>query len=75
MNIVTKSGGNQFHGSIYGEYDSNRMAGTDFTGYAIDPKTGLKASSGKIKAFEDRTWGVTLSGPIIKDKLFFFAGY
>ena len=68
MNIVTKSGGNAFHGSAYAEYDSSRMAGRHFE--SVDGKRKFT-----VARFEDKTYGVTLSGPIIKDRLFFSAGY
>lgn len=73
VNAVTKSGTNEFHGSVYGTYRDGdwfgdypaRVAGstTDVTGRPFDEYS------------EEQTWGVTLGGPIIKDKLFFFANY
>jgi hypothetical protein len=74
MNIVTKSGGNSFHGSLYGDYDSSRMAGRHFSSIFNDPTTG-KPRAFTVARFEDKTYGATLSGPIIKDRLFFSAGY
>jgi hypothetical protein len=68
LNIVTKSGTNEFHGSAFGEYDSNRYAAASF-----EAPNGAKTYS--IAPFRDENWGVTLGGPIIKDKLFFFGGY
>lgn len=68
LNIVTKSGTNDFHGMGFYEYDSNRIAAASF-----EAPDGSK--SYKETPFEDRNWGVNLGGPIIKDKLFFFAGY
>jgi hypothetical protein len=62
VNAVTKSGTNEFHGSLYGVMrDADWMGeleGDDYAGFDTD-----------------RTWGVTLGGPIVKDKLFFFASY
>ena len=63
INAVLKSGGNDFSGSLFGE-----KSGRDFQGDTI---RGKPAGS----AFEEKTWGFTLGGPIIKDKLFFFAAY
>ncbi|WP_297510497.1 TonB-dependent receptor [uncultured Caulobacter sp.] len=74
MNIVTKSGGNSFHGSVYADYDSSRMAGRHFSSIYNDPTTG-KPRDFTVARFEDKTYGVTLNGPIIKDRLFFSAGY
>ena len=62
MNAVTKSGGNEFHGSAYYEY-----TGQNFR--AKNPVTGIH------ETFRERTYGATLGGPIVKDKLFFFVNY
>lgn len=68
INAVTKSGTNEFHGSAYYAY---RNADT-MVGNAGWIKSGDRSYHGY-----DRDWtgGVTLGGPIIKDKLFFFASY
>jgi outer membrane receptor for ferrienterochelin and colicin len=64
LNVVTKSGTNQFHGSAYFYYGSSDLLG-DRSGNR--PVTGFD--------FEDKTYGGTVGGPIVRDKLFFFAGY
>ena len=64
INIVTKSGTNDYHGSVYYAYtNANDLTGngvndTNFTGY--QRKT---------------TAGATFGGPIIKDTLFFFLDF
>ncbi|GAA4862124.1 TonB-dependent receptor [Luteimonas vadosa] len=63
INSVTKSGTNEFHGSVYGLYRDNDMV--------RDNEDGSKFSG-----FEDETtYGLTFGGPIVKDKLFFFFNY
>jgi len=64
INAVTKSGTNDFHGSIYGAYtDGSSMIGKG-------------PSDAKYTGFdENKTWGVTFGGPIIKDTLFFFLSH
>ncbi len=62
MTAQTKSGSNNFHGSGY-FYD------LDPTGPAVNPFTG-KPSPNNWKQF-----GGAVGGPIIKNKLFFFANY
>ncbi|MBS0200238.1 MAG: TonB-dependent receptor [Proteobacteria bacterium] len=63
INAVTKSGTNQFHGSVYYAYkNANSMVG----------RLGGPAYTGFDK---DKTFGVTFGGPIVKDRLFFFASY
>ena len=62
VNAVTKSGTNEFHGSVYTALrDSDWMGNLDGNGY-----TGFDS---------DRTWGATLGGRLVKDKLFFFASF
>lgn len=63
VNAVTKSGTNEFHGSLYGTYRDGDWFGDDPTGKAFNGFT------------EEKTYGATFGGPIIKDKLFFFANY
>lgn len=63
INAVTKSGGNTFSGSAFYEYSDNDLRG--------DTVRGVDFST----VFEEKTWGATLGGPIIKDRLFFFAAY
>jgi hypothetical protein len=64
INVVTKSGTNDFHGSVYGFTTSDSWAG--------DKSDGLDL---KIGNFDEDYYGGTFGGPIIKDKLFFFAAY
>ena len=64
INIVTKPGSNEFHGSAFYLFNDEGLTGTKLQGETVitDP-------------FEDTNWGVNVSGPIIKDKLFFFVAY
>ncbi|MEM1173885.1 MAG: TonB-dependent receptor [Pseudomonadota bacterium] len=64
INIVTKSGSNEFSGSAF-------YLTTD------DSLTGDRSDDADIDLgnFEEDVFGFTLGGPIIKDKLFFFANY
>ena len=67
INAITKSGTNQFHGSVYGYGYNENLVGR-YT----------KANGDKSDKYSDeKTYqaGVTISGPIIKNKLFFFASY
>ena len=63
INAVTKSGTNEFHGSAYYVYkDAGSMVGSrDGEDYSAFDK--------------DTTKGVTIGGPILKDRLFFFGAY
>jgi hypothetical protein len=61
LNVLTKSGTNTFHGSAYGYYRDQSFNGTHAG------KTDLTATPQKNK-----TYGASLGGPIIQNKLFFF---
>lgn len=74
IDAVTKSGTNKFHGSIYGYYRDADMVGRST--YTIrTPANERGKLHSRLDGFEDYTYGLTIGGPIIKDKLFFFAGY
>ena len=68
INAITKSGTNDFHGSVYGYYQDGKMVGNK---YEMHDGT----ESADYGTMTDYTWGATLGGPIVKDKLFFFANY
>lgn len=72
LNIVTKSGSNEFHGGAFYEQDSNRTAGHKIGHEALDVARGDRLITTK---FKDENYGLTFGGPIIKDRLFFFGGY
>lgn len=61
VNAITKSGTNQFKASVYGYYRDTSMVGKKIR------DTRLKVSQSSKKVY-----GMTLGGPIIKNKLFFF---
>lgn len=63
ISAVTKSGTNSFHGSAYGLYRDQSFLGT---------KVGSNDISSQIVDSKSQTYGFTLGGPIIKNKLFFF---
>lgn len=63
INVVTKSGTNEFSGSAY-----------YYTG--DDSMVGDKSKDRDLEfTFDEETYGGTFGGPIIKDKLFFFLNY
>ena len=68
INVVTKSGSNEFHGSVFVNYSPFEAARTPLgqLGFAIATQTAQRYNL---------DFGVELGGPIIKDKLWFFAGF
>ncbi len=65
VNAITKSGGNDFHGSVYGYGRTAALVGK-----SVD---GLKKSIGSD--FHEYQTGATISGPIIRNKAFFIFNY
>ena len=63
INVVTKSGANQFHGGGFFEYSDSGMRGDTVAGRPVAPVE------------PDKRWGAYLGGPIIPDHLFFFGAY
>jgi hypothetical protein len=66
VNVVTRSGGNDLHGSGYFFFRDHNMAA--YPGLKRDPKN-------PNPFFARRNPGVWLGGPIMKNKLFFFTNY
>lgn len=64
INVVTKSGSNEFHGSAFFNYSGSGLQGDSLEGRPFT-----------VASYDDYNWGGSVGGPIIKDKLFFFAAY
>ena len=70
VNMVTKSGTNAYHGNAFEFLRDKRFNATAvFAG--VDPATGRRRDDG----LKRNQFGGTLGGPVVRDKLFFFAGY
>ena len=65
VNIVTKSGTNEFHGSVF-EYFRNN---------ALDARNYFNADPDPQNAFHNNQFGGSLGGPIVKDRTFFLVAY
>ncbi len=64
VNAVTKSGSNEFQGTIYGFYRNQDLTGSKIKGEKIFVPSLLQSQA-----------GFSIGGPIIKNKLFFFGNY
>lgn len=61
VNIITKSGTNEFTGSLFGTYASDALLGS-------------KSGNRKVNVdYRDLRYGATIGGPILKDKVHFLA--
>jgi len=66
VNVVTRSGTNQFHGGVYEFLRNDKLDANDwFANRSGDPRQPLRQNN----------FGVTFGGPIQKDKTFFFFDY
>ena len=63
VNVVTKSGGNKFHGSLFEYLRNDKFDARNF--FDRDFKSSLRLNQ----------FGASVGGPIVKDKLFFFGSY
>jgi hypothetical protein len=61
INAITKSGTNQFHGEVFSYFRNDSMVSAD--AFDRDPD-----------GFEQWQYGFSMGGPIIKDRLHWFAG-
>ncbi len=64
VNTVTKSGTNEYSGALYYTFRDESLVGTEAGKNTFNPGT-----------FKYNLFGATVSGPIIKNKLFFFANF
>ena len=73
INVVTKSGGNQFHGDGFVYSDSSATTARQVFYSGVDSPSG----SGEMRAVNSKRfdYGFDLGGFILKDRLWFFAAY
>jgi len=64
INVVTVQGSNEFHGSGFFVYSDDSLIGDSLNGDELGEQN-----------FDNLNWGAQLSGPIIKDRLFFAVTY
>ncbi len=61
----TKSGTNEFHGEVFGRYTND----------SLRAKTPAEEDANKKTPSKEKEYGFAIGGPIIKDKMHFFATY
>ena len=62
INVVTKSGTNASHGTVYGYFRDDKL-------------NAVNALSGRTLPMNQQQYGASLGGPIVKDRTFYFANF
>jgi hypothetical protein len=75
INIVTKSGGNKYHGSAYGYFRNNSTQAINYIDQVQTQLNQISPGVGDEPFHQNAYAGGTLGGPIKKDKLFYFISY
>jgi len=65
INVITKSGGNEFHGDVFGYYDND----------SLQDKAKSVVSTTTTAGFTKEDYGIGLGGYLKKDRLWFFGAY
>jgi len=73
INIVTKSGSNEFHGDVFGYFRNKSFQARDAFSGQVDPTTGVLEPV--KQAYTRVQTGATFGGPLKKDKTFYFFSY
>jgi hypothetical protein len=66
INVITKSGGNEFHGDVFGYFDNDSLQSH------AEP---VVSTGGTTAGFRQQDYGIDVGGRIVTDKLWFFAAY
>jgi hypothetical protein len=67
INVITKSGGNEFHGDVFGYYNANSLQ--------ADNRHPDENLFGTNLGFSQYDWGLDAGGYIWKDRIWFFGAY
>ena len=73
VNVVTKSGSNQFHGTAFEFFRNAKLNANDFF-YNRDSCPSVSGACPK-QVLNQNQFGGVIGGPVKKDKLFFFGSY
>src|SRR5262245_47118294 len=82
VNVITKSGGNEFHGGIFGYYNDTGMRADQTNGDIANYATPNFTEEGDAHFLNNvfakdvrQEWGADLGGFFVKDKVWFFGAY
>jgi hypothetical protein len=72
ISLVSKSGTNKFHGDVFGVFRPDILSANDYFNKQSEASNGQSNTPPDFHRYQE---GAAIGGPIIKDKLFFFADY
>jgi hypothetical protein len=72
ISLVSKSGTNKFHGDVFGVFRPDVLSANDYFNKQSEASNGQSNTPPDFHRYQE---GAAIGGPIIKDKLFFFADY
>jgi Carboxypeptidase regulatory-like domain/TonB dependent receptor-like, beta-barrel len=75
VDVVTKTGTNQFHGDVWEFNRNNFFNANDFYYKYSELKAPGATGVNTPQTLKQNTYGFTLGGPVIHDKIFFFGSY
>jgi len=73
INFVTRRGSNAFHGRIYDDFQNDGLNANSWYNDAITALNPANPATKNLLHIND--FGVSVGGPVLKDKLFFFGSY
>jgi len=75
INVILKSGTNQFHGTLFEFFRNRWMDAKNYFDFPDCSANSVPGTCGAIPRFDRNQFGGTLGGPVRKDKTFFFLSY
>ena len=75
VNVILKSGSNEFHGGAFEFFRNRHMDAKNFFDFPACTPASVPGTCGDIPRFDRNQFGGTLGGPIRKNKTFFFGSY
>jgi hypothetical protein len=75
VNVILKSGSNEFHGGVFEFFRNRHVDARNFFDFPACTPASVPGTCGGIPRFDRNQFGGTLGGPIRKNKMFFFGAY
>jgi outer membrane receptor for ferrienterochelin and colicin len=66
INVITKSGGNEYHGDVFGYYDTDKYQ---------SKAESVVSTAGTVQGYTKKDFGLDIGGYIVKDKLWIYGAY